>query len=192
AWRALAAGTSLIGLELLAAARDVPRPRRMAIGGAALAGFLFLLVLAPAMYPNIFAGRAEWLRTRPFVAEDAFCAGQTVWYEESLENTVSVARNPDGIAGLVTSSRGQTHSQPGLVRYHRLIGHFGMLLHPNPHDVLVVGLGGGATPGAASQWQDSRVDVVELSDGVVHAAPWFVDENYDLLHLPNVHLRVDD
>jgi spermidine synthase len=99
---------------------------------------------------------------------------------------------PDNIRCLFTNSRGQTNSDPGLVRYHRLIGHFGMVLHPDPKDVLVVGLGGGATPGGASQWENATVDVVELSEGVVNAAPWFKDENYDLLNLPNVHLRVDD
>jgi spermidine synthase len=188
----LAVGNFLIGVALLWVAPNVT-PRLRLVGTAApLVALLGLAALAPAMYPNIFAGREEWLRTRPFVPEDSFCAGKTVWYEESLENTVSVAVTPDNIRCLFTNSRGQTNSDPGLVRYHRLIGHFGMVLHPNPKDVLVVGLGGGATPGGASQWENARVDVVELSEGVVNAAPWFKDENYDLLNLPNVHLRVDD
>ena len=52
---------------------------------------------------------------------------------------------------LYISSREQGSNDAGEVRYHRLIGHFGMLLHPDPRDVLVVGLGGGTTPGAISQ-----------------------------------------
>jgi spermidine synthase len=188
----LAAGNCLIGLALLWVTRGVTPRVRLATTLAAVVLVLGFARFAPDMYASIFAGREEWLRTRPFVAEDSFCAGEAIWYEESLENTVSVARTPTGIRCLFTNSRGQTNSDPGLVRYHRLIGHFGMLLHPNPHDVLVVGLGGGATPGAASQWDGARVDVVELSDGVVHAAPLFEDENYDILNLPNVHIRIDD
>ncbi|HLH21402.1 MAG TPA: fused MFS/spermidine synthase [Chloroflexota bacterium] len=188
----LAAGNLLVGLALLAVAHGV-RPRARAL--VALVPLVLLgavVVRAPNMYATIFEGREQFLRTRPFVAEDSFCAGPTVWYEESLENTVSVVQTPSDIYCLFTNSRGQTNTDPGLVRYHRLIGHFGMLLHPHPRDVLVVGLGGGATPGAASQWEDARVDVVELSDGVVHAAPWFDDASYDVVNQPNVHLRVDD
>lgn len=188
----LALGNLIIGLVLLWATPSLSRSRRAVTALVPLVLVLGLIGLAPAMYPTIFQGREEFLRTRPFVPEDSFCAGQTVWYEEGLENTVSVAETPSEIRCLFTNSRGQTNSDPGLVAYHRLIGHFGMLLHPNPHDVLVVGLGGGATPGAASQWRDSRVDIVELSESVVHAAPWFREENYDVLNLPNVHLRVDD
>ncbi|MBX5490077.1 MAG: fused MFS/spermidine synthase [Chloroflexi bacterium] len=189
---ALALGNAAIGLALLAVAgRPAPLSRlALAVGPAVVLGLL--LRLAPNLYPAIFAGREEWLRTRPFVPEDAFCAGQTIWYEESLENTVSVSLTPSDVRCLFTNSRGQTNSDPGLVAYHRTIGHFGLLLHPNPRDMLVVGLGGGATPGAAAQWENVHVDIVELSEGVVHAAPWFREENYDVLNLPNVTLRVDD
>ncbi|HZU05170.1 MAG TPA: fused MFS/spermidine synthase [Chloroflexota bacterium] len=174
----LASGNFLIGLTLLWAARRLAPPLRLAGTLAPLALFLLLARLAPSMYPNIFSGR--------------FPGEEVLWYEESLENTVSVVRAADGIRYLYTNSRGQTNTEPGTVRYHRLIGHAGMLLHPNPRDVLVIGLGGGATPGAASQWENARVDIVELSDGVVHAARWFRDENYGVLDQPNVHLRIDD
>ena len=77
----LAVGNFLIGVALLWTAPGLA-PRLRAAGTAVPLGLLLLLAaLAPAMYPNIFAGREEWLRTRPFVPEDSFCAGQTVWYE---------------------------------------------------------------------------------------------------------------
>ena len=57
---------------------------------------------------------------------------------------------------------------------------------------LVVGLGGGATPGAVSQHAGAQVQVVELSSSVVGAAPYFSHVNYDLLHRDNVQIRVDD
>lgn len=189
---ALALVNAAIGLALLAAAGPPAPARRLALAAGPLVVLVLLLRLAPNLYPAIFEGREHWLRTRPFVPEDAFCAGKTIWYEESLENTVSVTLTPSNVRCLFTNSRGQTNSDPGLVAYHRTIGHFGLLLHPHPRDVLVVGLGGGATPGAAAQWENVQVDIVELSDGVVHAAPLFREENYDVLNLPNVSLRVDD
>ena len=67
-----------------------------------------------------------------------------------------------------------------------------MVLHGAPKDVLVVGMGGGATPGAVSQYAGTRVQVVELSDSVRRAAPYFAHVNYDLLNRPNVNIRIDD
>ena len=74
---------------------------------------------------------------------------------------------------------------------HRLIGHLPMALHPNPRRAAVIGLGGGVTAGAASQ-HPALVDVIELSPAVVESAAWFSHVNYDVLHEPNVRLRVDD
>ena len=85
----------------------------------------------------------------------------------------------------------QASDAPEMVRLHRLIGHLPMVLHPGPRRALVVGLGGGATPGAVSQ-HDTDVLVVELSDTVRKGAEFFKHVNYDLFARPNVHFRVDD
>jgi spermidine synthase len=79
-----------------------------------------------------------------------------------------------------------------MVRTHREIGFLPMLVHPDPREALVVGLGGGATAGIMSQHAGTRVDIVELSESVVNSASWFSRVNYDLLRRPNVRVRVDD
>ena len=79
-----------------------------------------------------------------------------------------------GIQTLFTNSRGQTNDAPDLVRYHRVMGHLADLLAPNDAPrALVVGLGAGATPGAMAQHSGAQVDVVELSEAVIAAAPLF-------------------
>ena len=67
-----------------------------------------------------------------------------------------------------------------------------MVLHPTPNDALVIGLGGGATSGAVSQHRGTHVQIVELSESVRRAAPFFAHVNYDVLNQPNVRVRVDD
>ena len=86
----------------------------------------------------------------------------------------------------------QANDQPEMVKLHRAIGHLPMVLHGAPKEALVVGMGGGATPGAVSQYPGARVQIVELSDGVRKAAPFFAHVNYDLLNRPNVSVRIDD
>jgi spermidine synthase len=86
----------------------------------------------------------------------------------------------------------QANDSLGMIRYHQLIGHLPVLLHPNPTSALVVGLGGGATPGAITQHSGVTVECVELSPSVVRGARYFSHVNHDVLKQPNLRLRVDD
>lgn len=113
-------------------------------------------------------------------------------HEEGAQTTVTVFDEPGGSRALYLDGRHQSSDAGSMVFIHRRIGLLPAVLHGNPKRALVVGLGGGATAGALSQVPGLEVDVVELSDGVVHAADFFTHVNFDLLRKPNVHLRVDD
>ncbi len=113
-----------------------------------------------------------------------------LWRDEGPQATVSVhggaSRRVLFIDGLH-----QAGDSPSMVKIHRQIGHLAMALHPHPEDALVIGLGGGATAGAASQ-HGARLHVVELNEGVRRAAGWFAHVNYDVLDQPDTRLHVDD
>jgi predicted membrane-bound spermidine synthase len=113
------------------------------------------------------------------------------WRHDGVQTAVSVHASQFRRA-LYLDGLHQANDTPDMVRLHRIIGHLPMVLHPAPVDALVVGLGGGATAGAVSQYPGVRVQVVELSDGVRQAASFFSHVNYDLLNQPHVRLRVDD
>jgi len=141
----------------------------------------------------LFAGAAR-LVPDPFDVTLARRHGQNeriFWREEGVQTSVSI--HTGAFRGWLMYLDGlhQASDGPEMVRLHRLIGHLPMVLHPNPKRALVVGLGGGATPGAVSQ-HDTDVHVVELSDSVRKGAEFFRHVNYDLLNQPNVRLRVDD
>jgi spermidine synthase len=131
----------------------------------------------------------------PFdVAFARFHRGETlVWREEGAQTTVAVhdrgGRQPMRIMFL--DGNHQANDSPGTAFIHHRIGALPAMLHPNPRTALVVGLGGGATPGAVARL-NLDVDVVELSHAVVAGSAFFKNINFDLLSRPNVHLRVDD
>ena len=113
------------------------------------------------------------------------------WRDEGVQTAVSVrATRLQHV--LYLDGLHQANDQPAMVKLHRTLGHLPMVLQGAPVDVLVVGMGGGATPGAVSQHPGARVQVVELSASVAKAAPFFAHVNYDLLTQPNVTLRIDD
>jgi len=141
------------------------------------------LVLLPALGPQDMLGE---------VLKNLFKGHEIIWYEEGLENTVSIQRKPDKFLYLYLNSRVEAYDAPDMVNYHGAIGHLPMLLHPDPKDVLVIGLGGGATPGAISSHKDSNIEIVELSPSMVRAAEFFRHVNHDLFRQENVQLRLDD
>ena len=113
------------------------------------------------------------------------------WRHESAQSAVSV-RATTLRHTLYINGLHQANDHPEMVKVHRVIGHLPMVLHGHAKDVLVVGLGGGATPGAVSQYDGATVQVVELSEGVRRAAALFAHVNYDVVNRPNVRIRVDD
>ena len=114
-----------------------------------------------------------------------------LWHDEGIQTTVAVHSAGLGGHTLYLDGLHQANDTAEMLRVHRQIGHLAVMLHPAPKDVLVIGLGGGVTAGAASQ-HPVKLDIVELSDGVRQAARFFSHVNYDVLRQPNVHLRVDD
>lgn len=142
---------------------------------------------------GLFVG-AAWIVPDPFDVTLARRHGRgerIVWREEGVQTSVSIHTSAAGHRLMYLDGLHQASDVPEMVRLHRIIGHLPMVLHPSPTRSLVVGLGGGATPGAVSQHQ-TAVQVVELSDSVRKGAEHFRHVNYDLMRRPNVRLRVDD
>ena len=172
----LSVGNVVLGAVLLSASGHRPQ----AIGASAVSlGVIVLGALGAPVHAVVF--------------HEHFPDQQLLAYWEGLENTVSVGLDASGIQTLFTNSRGQTNDSADLVRYHRVMGHLAALLAPSRAPrALVVGLGAGATPGALAQHSGAEVDVVELSESVIAAAPYFHVANADVLQRPNVHLSIDD
>ena len=167
--------TTVFGAFLLLAVDRGPLIRRAAIAAAAIIGLS--LVRVPDPFDLFLAQRAP---DQPLL-----------WKKEGVQTTVSVhrfgARRVMFLDGLHQAS-----TVGPLVFAHRRIGHLGPLLHARASDVLVIGLGGGATAGAASQYPYAHTEVVELSRAVIEGASFFANVNYDLLQAPNVTVSVDD
>ena len=122
-----------------------------------------------------------------------FASGPLLWHQEGVQTTVTVAGGPGtGNRVMYIDSHHQANDSPNMVFIHARIGLLPAVLHPQPRRALVVGLGGGATAGALSQYPGLQVDVVELSDGVVRGSDFFRHINFDVLRRANVTARVDD
>jgi spermidine synthase len=68
-----------------------------------------------------------------------------------------------------------------------------MAVHPRPEDVLIVGFGSGVTADVVNRTPETkRIDVLELEDAVIRAAPSFAHVNHGVERAPKVRIIVDD
>ena len=174
---ALAALYCAAGWLLIVAARGLRGSRGFAMAAAAL--WLVTALTLPDIYGAVLArryGRGERLLFRA----------------EGVQTTATVHFQPQGQRVLYLDGLHQANDSEAMVRVHAEIGHLPMILHPDPRQALVIGLGGGVTAGAVSTHPRTSVDVVELAASVVAAAPFFAHVNGDLLRRPHVTVRVDD
>ncbi len=74
----------------------------------------------------------------------------------------------------------------------RTVGHLGLLHHPAPKRVLVIGLGSGVTLGAVARHPVERIDCVEISPAGVRASAHFTEANGRILQDPRVRLTIGD
>ena len=135
------------------------------------------------------------LAVDPFeVALERFHRRETLlWRQEGAQTTVAVhERHGDQpMRVMYLDGNHQANDSPATAFVHHRIGALPTMLHQRPTTALVVGLGGGATPGAVARL-NVDVDVVELSSAVVEGSHYFKNINFDLLARPNVRLHVDD
>ena len=114
-----------------------------------------------------------------------------VWEKDGVESSVALSIDNSGMAFVVNgkadgNARGDAATQvvSGLV---------GALLHPQPRQALVIGLGTGSTAGWLGAIADiQRVDVAEIEPNILHIAQVNAPVNQDVLRNPKVHTFIGD
>jgi spermidine synthase len=164
------------------------------IGGLATAAVAAVLVVTSPPWDRELLASGAYMYA-PYVPKDLdletqLKAGEMLFYEEGAAATVSVKK----LTGTTTLAvDGKTDaSNRGDMLTQKLIAHLPLLLHDNPKDVFIIGLGSGMTAGAALTHPIDRADVIEISPEVVKASAFFKTENLDALANPRTNLIVGD
>lgn len=148
----------------------------------AVTGVVAAVIVAVVAVPDPYAST---LRFR-------YPGQEVLWQDEGAQTTVSIHETSDGTRVMYLDGLHQANSSAAMVGYHRLIGTLPLAVHGDPQRALVVGLGGGVTPGALSDDPGLQVDVIELSAEVVEGAEWLAGVNGDVTNRTNVTIRIDD
>ena len=168
---------------LLAAVIAPSRSLRFASGLALLCCMSLLLI--PRTYQPRF-----WFNAG-FTAAREIAPSEILMLREGVEATVGVARHK-GVISLSTNGTVVADTSRHDLWDLLLKAHLPMLLHQNPRDVALVGLGAGISLGAVGSYDVHRIDCVEISTDVVDAQHYFSGFHDDPLTSPKVHLWIDD
>ena len=172
----LAVAVIATGVVLLFSA--LPRPAALKWAGATTAvTAVVALTLVPDPYLSVMYHR--------------FPGQEVVWTADDAQTTVSIQRSGADLVMYVDGQH-QANTTPGMVGYHRVLGTLPVAVHPDPRTALVIGLGGGVSPGAMSRTPGIGLTVVELSAEVAAGARLLGEVNYDVVDRSNVDIRVDD
>lgn len=113
---------------------------------------------------------------------------------ESAHGWIDVVRDKRNQSFQVRQNLHYGHGFTGTTAVReRRQGHLPLLLHPQPEEVLFLGLGTGITASAVPAHLDvRRATIVELIPEVVEAARELSEFNEGVVDAPNVEVRIDD
>ena len=188
----LTAGALAIGGgSLLVLAADVGRRARFSVAAVALA-CLGVGAAVPDWNRELVSSGAYWYAPyeRTPDLQSGLAVGELLYYAEGGAGTVSVRRAAGRLALAIDGKVDASNGADMLTQ--SLLAHLPLLLHPDPHDVGIIGLGSGITLGAALRHPIRRADMLEISPQVVEASAYFETENRSALQDPRTHLIVAD
>ncbi len=165
--------------------RSVLLPASIVLGGVVLALVrpeLDVSALNQGLYRDLYTGESV-ARSDP---------GQLIYHREGRNAPVAVYRTL-GSAALHVGGKPDASTNPGDVLTQSLLGHLPVLVAPRAREVAVIGFGSGTTAGALLTHDAvERVDILEIEQAVLDAAPYFAAVNGDPLADPRARLIVED
>lgn len=146
------------------------------------------------------AGLSEYVQAYQAIDRDELSSelarrNELLYYRDGHTATVTVTQDLRGFRrDLFIATNGKIDGSSYLdMPTQKLSAHLPILLHPNPRQVAVVGLGTGITAGSATLHEEvERVVVMEIEPAMVEGARWFAEFNNDLHEHSKSDLRVTD
>jgi len=116
-----------------------------------------------------------------------------MYHREGVSASVDVLESGDGMQFISINAQPVATTYMPDMRALQMLGHLPVLLHPDPRQVLIIGLGAGVSSGIIGTYPGvAQVTVVELSDEVPDGAAKFGTWNFDVLHNPKVTITIND
>jgi spermidine synthase len=189
----LAAAAAAVVVVLLARLRETwnisGRLARLAVPAALVAVPLAAAALAYGVPPvpgELYAFGREIMSPR--------YEPKMLYTGEGWNSSIAVSENPEGARFFHVAGKIEASSIPTDMRLQRMLGHLPALVAKKPRSVLVVGFGAGVTAGTFVTYPGiERILICEIEPLIPQkVAPYFADENYNVLEDPRTEVVYDD
>jgi spermidine synthase len=118
---------------------------------------------------------------------------KTLYHREGISASVDVLEQGDGMQFISINAQTVASTYMPDMRALQMLGHLPVLLHPDPKQVLIIGLGAGVSSGIIGSYPGvDQVTVVELNDEVPGGTAEFAEWNFGVLHNPKVKIVIND
>ena len=119
-------------------------------------------------------------------------ASRILAQREGLTEVITITDARDGRL-LLTNGHAMSSTARLSQRYMRALAHIPLLMEDNPASALVIGFGVGNTTDAATRHPSiRRVEIADLSRGILEHASYFAEANHSVLADPRVRIYVND
>ena len=152
-----------------------------------IAGLLLLFLVSAVV---------GWVMRRPIVTNLYYYIQWThpevIYHGEGVAHNVDVFKTAN-VTTMSINGGGEADNSYPARRQFFLKAHLPLLLHPDPKDVAVVGLGLGITLSATNRNPKvQNIEVIELTREMLEAQRYVENISGGVLRSPKVHLRIDD
>jgi spermidine synthase len=192
----LVAMTAAVNLALAVylLARQVPRQTLALAGNLALAVLVAVAGWFGALYDpaaaNFSVVTNRGLYPASLRLDEVVRMTDLLFSEDGLNASIAVVQSENSL-GLRTNGKADASTGDRITQL--MLGHLGMVFHPAPRKVLIIGLGSGMTVSAVARYPEvQQIDCVEIEPAVLHAAPYLDPLNRGVLSDPRLHMIVDD
>jgi spermidine synthase len=160
---------------------------------AVISALVLVLSVIPMSVPKeaLVTGVAIYGKKADYTLD--YTAQELLYFREGLNATVAVTTNAD--SSLSLSTNGKVDGSTGTDDMHTqmALGYFPLLIHPNPEDILVVGVGTGVTLKAVLDFPTVRkVEAIEIEPAIIEAANFFNIVNKNALSDSRVDVIIED
>jgi spermidine synthase len=138
---------------------------------------LRLLVMGAGFYAPVYSSPADLLAA----AEQS----QLLFYRDGFATTLSVDQQGE-YRYYKSNGKTDASTHPGDMANQLLLGHLPMLLHPDPQDLFVLGLGTGVSAAAMARYPVRSIEIADIEGAAREATKMFATENRDILADPRV------
>ena len=188
-----------IGCLFLCLGFSLPGIKKTALSLVTVGSFIVFSFFIPLWEMPFFKGEPYRQNDRiliSFYHKDAGREGaqkkkrETIFSRNGIIANVAVERDKEGISLLVN---GVTECSSTLDLSSQILSaHIPLLLHSEPKEILLIGLGSGITLGSIEQHPIREIDCVEISQAMIEGTAYFHQFNHNASKYPRVNILIGD